>query len=174
MKKNLTIILAVMLFVSAALMGCSNKGNNANANNEGNAQTSNTEKAKEKEVIEADPTVVAVAKEMFQEKALSQSELVTAMGKISIKQSDAKNAAAFLEVDFSVQALRAAVGLYEGKFPEKRIEGILQNSGYTAQEIAYAMENYASDDAASIIEEAMTMFEITSEETDLLAAFHGN
>ncbi len=174
MKKNLIAILAVILLVSMLLMGCSgNKGNN-NANNQNSGQTSNTTKETEKKVVEADPTAVAVAKEFLLNGNYSQSELITVMSKNSILTADTKNAAAFLEVDFSIQALKAAKLLFAGKFSESRVETLLKNSGYSASEIKFAMANYNADNADALIEEEMNKFVLTDEENELLAAFHGN
>lgn len=174
MKKNIASILAIILLVSMLLMGCSGKKGNDGANNQNAGQTSNTTQQTEKKVVEADPTAVAVVKEYMQNGNYSLSELSAALSKLSIHQGDTKNAAEFLEIDFSIQALKAAQDLFAGNFPEKRVQMLLENSGYSAKEIKFAMENYDSDGAAALIEEEMAKFEITDEENELLSAFHGN
>ena len=173
MKKNFAAILTVILLVSMLLMGCSGKKGNEGANKQNTEQTTNTTQQTEKKVVDADPTAVAVAKEFMQSGNYSLSELITAMSKKSIHQADTKNAAEYLEIDFSIQALKAAKSLFEGDFPEKRVQMLLENSGYSAKEVKFAMENYASESAAAWIEEEMAKFEITEEEAELLSAFHG-
>ena len=175
MKKNLSMIFAVILLVSLLLSGCSgNKGTNNEAASADAAQTSNVTAEPEKKTVDADPTAVAVVKEFLQNGNYSMSELTTAMSKVSFKQEDTKKAVEFLEVDFSIQALRAAKNLFGGKFSESRVETLLGNSGYSASEISFAMENLKSDGADAIIEEEMAKYKLTDEEKDLLAAFHGN
>ena len=173
MKKNLAAILTVILLVSMLLMGCSGKKSNDEANQQNTVQTTNTTQQTEKKVVEADPTAVAVVKEFLQNGNYSLAELITAMSKKSIHQADTKNAAEFLEIDFSIQALKAAQSFFEGDFPEKRVKMLLENSGYSAKEVKFAMENYDSENAVALIEAEMAKFEITEEETALLSAFHG-
>ena len=67
MKKNLSMIFAVILLVSLLLSGCSgNKGTNNEAASADAAQTSNVTAEPEKKTVDADPTAVAVVKEFLQ------------------------------------------------------------------------------------------------------------
>ena len=175
MKKKMMIVLSTLLLVSTLLGGCS-KGGNAAGTGAGTEEVSQAVQAVETVVkeIEADPTAIALAKELLAQGTYSQTELIKALGKVSVPQNDAKLTIEALGIDFKIQALKTAINLAEGKFPTSRIESLLGNSGYSEEEIAFAMENLESSDAASLIEEEMAKFEITDEEAELLSAVHGN
>ena len=172
MKKKVAIVVLLALMTSLMLGGCGGKDKGNNAADQANSQNTNSAaRVVVEEEVEADPLVVALAKELLQEKAYSESELVKALGKISIKQADAKTAAKALKIDYSAEALRAAVELGAG-FPANRVQALLENSGYDAKDVTFAMDNYEDDGAAALIEEELAKFELTDEEVELLAEYH--
>ena len=175
MKKQTlgTVLLTVLLAASLLLSGCSggSKGNGAgSAGNAGAAQEAAADAAVEavQEEVELDAKAVALVKQQLSGEGLSKSELIKAMSKLSVHQADAELIISTLGVDFSIQALKKAVRLSGDKFKDAQIQKLLENSGYDASEITFAMENYKADNAASLIEEEMGKYALTDEELSLI------
>ena len=177
MKKQTlgTVLLTVLLAASLLLSGCSggSKGNGAgSAGNAGAAQeaAANADATVEaaQEEVEMDAKAVALVKQQLSGEGLSKSELIKAMSKLSVHQADAELIISSLGVDFSIQALKKAVRLSGDKFKDAQIQKLLENSGYDASEITFAMENYKADNAASLIEEEMGKYALTDEELSLI------